>query len=51
MLLTFARSQRVIAHFSFDAARIPPLATRDNAFFEDFIQYRFMKSLSLLRGE
>jgi hypothetical protein len=51
MFRSFGGPQRIIAHLSFDAALIPPLTTRHNAFFEDFIQHRFMKSDFLLRGE
>jgi hypothetical protein len=48
---SLAGSQSIITHLAFDAARIPSVATRYDAFFENFIQHRFMKSGLLLRGE
>ena len=48
---SLARSQSIIAHLAFEAARIPSVATRYNAFFENLVKYSLMKSDFLLRGE
>jgi hypothetical protein len=46
-----ARAEREIAHLALDAAGIAPIAAGHNAFLEDFVENRVMKSPPLRRGE
>ena len=48
---SLARSQSIIAHFPFDAARVPALTAGYHPFFEELVKYSLMKSDFLLRGE
>jgi hypothetical protein len=46
-----ARAERKIAHLALDPTMVAPVAAGDDAFLEDFVENRVMKSSSLPRGE
>src|SRR5271166_382517 len=49
--LAFSRSQWVVAHLAFHAARIDPISAGNHAFLENLVQNRFMQGFLVLRGE
>ena len=49
--LTVARTQWVVTHLSLDTARVDPLAARNDPFFKNLVEDRFVEGLSLPRGE
>ena len=46
-----AWAKRKVAHLPLHAARVPAVAARYDAFFEEFVQYLLMKRFPMLRGE
>src|SRR5215469_12447245 len=43
--------ERIVAHLTFDAARISSVAAGDDAFLQDFVEHGVMKAAPLARGE
>jgi hypothetical protein len=47
----FAWAKRVVTHLALHAARVDPIATRNNSFLKNFVEDRFVEGFSLPRGE
>ena len=45
------RSYGIVAHFSFHSSIISSAPARHDTFFQDFVEYGFMKHPSFLRGK
>ena len=45
------RTQRELAHFTLDAARVAPAAAGDDSLLEDFVEHPLMECFPVLRGE
>jgi putative methionine-R-sulfoxide reductase with GAF domain len=46
-----SRAEREIAHLALDSSEISAVTAEDDAFLEDLVEDRFMKSPLLRRGE